>query len=70
MHKFKASETVESNRKRYTISINANAYTRLRHYGLFGESFDDLISRILDFYEGNQKRLPKIENNKEAEALQ
>jgi predicted CopG family antitoxin len=70
MRAFKAIETLEPNRKRYTISINANAYTRLRHYGLFGESFADLISRILDFYEGNQKQLPELENDKESEAKQ
>jgi predicted CopG family antitoxin len=57
MRSYKTNETLESNRKRYTISINADAYTRLRHYGLFGESFDDLVSRILDFYEGNHKEV-------------
>jgi predicted CopG family antitoxin len=53
---FKSVEALQSTRKRYTISINANAYAKLRRYGLFGESFDDLISRILDFYERNQKQ--------------
>jgi hypothetical protein len=64
MHSYKANETPESNRKRYTISINAKSYTRLRRIGLFGESFDELIWRILDECEA------KIENDKEAEAKQ
>jgi predicted CopG family antitoxin len=42
--------------KRYTISINDTTYQRLKHRGQFGESFTDLISRILDFYENNRKR--------------
>jgi predicted CopG family antitoxin len=64
MRSYKTNETLESNRKRHTISINANAYTRLTRIGLFGESFDELISRILDECEGNEK-LAIIENDKE-----
>ncbi len=56
MPEFKAVDKVNSTQKRYTISIYQNAYKRLRSYGLFGESFDDLISRILDFYERDQKQ--------------
>lgn len=42
--------------KRYTISITDTTYQRLKHRGQFGESFTDLISRILDFYENNRER--------------
>jgi predicted CopG family antitoxin len=37
--------------KRHTISINYNVYTRLRNQGKFGESFTDVIERILNFVE-------------------
>jgi predicted CopG family antitoxin len=41
--------------KRYTISIKDKTYQRLKHRGQFGESFSDLVSRILDFYENNRE---------------
>jgi hypothetical protein len=43
--------------RRHTISIDYNVYTRLKKQGVFGESFTDVISRILylveDKYKGN-----------------
>jgi predicted CopG family antitoxin len=38
--------------KRHTISINYDVYTRLKSQGEFGESFTDVISRLLNFAEG------------------
>jgi predicted CopG family antitoxin len=37
--------------RRYTISLSGKVYTRLRNCGKFGESFNDLISRLLDLTE-------------------
>jgi predicted CopG family antitoxin len=37
--------------KRYTISINADQYARLKQCGRFGESYGELISRLVDFVE-------------------
>ena len=39
--------------KRHTVSIRHDLYTQLQNHGKFGESFSDLLSRILDFYEGD-----------------
>jgi predicted CopG family antitoxin len=36
---------------RHTISIRQIVYTKLLEYGKFGESFSDLLSRILKSYE-------------------
>ena len=40
--------------KRTTISIDAQVYQRLKSQGQFGESFSELISRILQ--ENDNKR--------------
>lgn len=37
--------------KRHTVSIRHDLYTQLQNYGKFGESFSDLLSRILNSYE-------------------
>lgn len=36
---------------RHTISINCNAYTRLKNLGKFGESFTDVVERLLNIAE-------------------
>jgi predicted CopG family antitoxin len=33
---------------RHTVSITSNVYTRLRNHGRFGESFNDLVNRLVD----------------------
>jgi predicted CopG family antitoxin len=33
--------------ERTTISLSKNNYDRLKQIGKFGESFDDIISRVL-----------------------
>ncbi len=40
---------------RHTISIHNNVYSRLVKKGKFGESFTELISRLLDFVEQQEK---------------
>jgi predicted CopG family antitoxin len=37
--------------KRHTISINDDEYTRLKQYGRFGESYGELISRLVNIIE-------------------
>jgi hypothetical protein len=45
-----------NNRKRTTISLNHEVYSRLERYGKFGESFDHLIKRILDELDGARRK--------------
>jgi predicted CopG family antitoxin len=41
--------------KRHTVSIRHDLYTQLQNHGKFGESFSDLLSRILDRYDTEHK---------------
>jgi predicted CopG family antitoxin len=41
--------------KRHTISIDYEVYTRLVEQGKFGESFTELISRLLDDLDSNDE---------------
>jgi predicted CopG family antitoxin len=44
---------------RHSLTINHSTYLRLKERGLFGESFSDLISRIIDELENcNSKKEP------------
>ncbi len=46
-------------RARHTITINARAFSRLRSKGQFGESYSDVILRVLNGNgtdEGGQER--------------
>lgn len=36
-----------SNKRRCTVLLREDVYQRLRNKGLFGESFSDLINRLL-----------------------
>jgi len=47
--------------KRHSISIKAEAYTRLTTQGKFGESFTDLINRLVDNIESNEIREKEIQ---------
>lgn len=50
--------------KRHTVSIKHDLYTDLHTYGRFGESFNDLLARILDFYEsGHGHKHLTLDNN-------
>lgn len=42
--------------KRHTVSIRHDVYAQLQNHGKFGESFSDLLSRILDFYQRDHGR--------------
>jgi predicted CopG family antitoxin len=37
-----------SDRKRHTITINHDAFLKLKSNGVFGESYSDLICRLVD----------------------
>ena len=41
--------------RRKTITINEDTYRELVKVGVYGESIDDIIKRLLDFYERNRK---------------
>jgi predicted CopG family antitoxin len=41
---------------RNTITIRHQVYERLKRHGIFGESFSNLISRLLDELEGGSNR--------------
>ena len=40
--------TKETKSKRYTVLLQEDVYNRLKSQGIFGESFSELISRLLD----------------------
>jgi hypothetical protein len=40
---------------RKTITINEDTHRELVKVGIYGESMDDIIKRLLDFYEKNRK---------------
>jgi hypothetical protein len=33
---------------RHNVSITGKVYTRLKSHGIFGESFNDLLNRLVD----------------------
>jgi predicted CopG family antitoxin len=41
------------NVRRHTITINDEAFQKLKHKGMFGESYSDLIVRIILLLESN-----------------
>ena len=41
--------------RRKTITINEDTYRELVKVGVYGESLDYIIKRLLDFYEKNRK---------------
>jgi len=38
-----------------TLKIRPETHRKLSKLGLFGESFDDVINRLIEFYEKNKK---------------
>ena len=46
--------------KRHTVSLTSNVYARLKNHGQFGESFNDLINRLVSEIE----QLKGVEANK------
>ena len=44
---------MSSQHRRHTVSLNTKVYTRLKNCGEFGESFSELINRLLDLTEHN-----------------
>jgi hypothetical protein len=51
--------TTSTRRVRHSLTINHTTFLRLKERGLFGESFSDLISRIIDELESsNSKKGP------------
>ncbi|MGA7900648.1 MAG: hypothetical protein WCA39_17510 [Nitrososphaeraceae archaeon] len=52
-------------KKRHTVSIRYELYEQLQNHGRFGETFSDLLYRILNFYEtdhGHDKYLTTEDN--------
>lgn len=41
--------------KRHTIALDNNAYLRLKSKGQFGESFSEVVTRLLDIVEKEDK---------------
>ncbi|MGB6530537.1 MAG: antitoxin VapB family protein [Candidatus Nitrosopolaris sp.] len=42
--------------ERHTITIHREVYQRLKKKGLFGESYSDVLSRLLDSADGGLAR--------------
>lgn len=51
--------SIMSSRKYKTIKLKKETYERLRSHGNMGESFDDLINRILDEWENENNEKEK-----------
>ncbi|MFC7046551.1 hypothetical protein ACFQH6_15075 [Halobacteriaceae archaeon GCM10025711] len=45
----------EEREKYKSIKVYESTYKRLRSHGNMGESFDDLINRVLDVYESESR---------------
>lgn len=43
-------------KERHTITIHHEIFQRLKKKGLFGESYSDVLSRLLDFADGYQAK--------------
>jgi hypothetical protein len=41
---------------RKSISVGTQTWERLKHFGKFGESFDDLLNRLMDNMERMERR--------------
>lgn len=49
--------------RRHTISINDDAYTQLKRHGKFGESYGQLISRLVSSAETSSKNDVRVQND-------
>jgi predicted CopG family antitoxin len=41
---------------RKNITVSQDTYDRLKGYGKFGESYDDLLNRLMNIVEARQKK--------------
>jgi predicted CopG family antitoxin len=41
-------------KSRHTITVNHDIYLRLKRAGFFGESYNELISRLVDLADNNK----------------
>jgi hypothetical protein len=48
---------MKTKHERHGLTINHSTFLRLKQKGIFGESFSDLISRIIDELENNSSKL-------------
>jgi predicted CopG family antitoxin len=39
-----------------TLKIGDNTHERLKKFGQFGDSFEDILNRLMDIAEGKQKK--------------
>jgi predicted CopG family antitoxin len=39
-----------------TLKINDDTHERLKKHGRFGDSFDDILNRLMDIVEGRSKK--------------
>ena len=49
---------------RHTITVNHDVYLRLKRAGFFGESYNELISRLVDFADKNKQSYKKEDDEK------
>ena len=55
---------MKTKHKRHSLTINHSTFLRLRERGFFGESFSDLISRIIDELENtNMEQREELHKN-------
>jgi hypothetical protein len=48
---------MKTKHERHSLTINHSTFLRLKEKGIFGESFSDLISRIIDEVENKNSKL-------------
>ncbi len=47
--------SIHSMKERHTITINRDAYIKLKRKGRFGESFSDLLLRLLSDFDNSKQ---------------
>ena len=51
-------------KQRHTITINHEVYLRLKRTGFFNETYNDVISRLVDFADKNKQSYNKEDDEK------
>lgn len=54
---------------RHTISIRHNVYEKLLEYGKFGESFSDLLTRILKSYRTDDQNNHPVKDERDMSSI-
>jgi len=53
----------EYNKKRVSINVHQNTLDRIAEYGCFGESYEDVINKIIDIADSQKRQIEGIMGN-------